>query len=83
MTRPLQLCALMAVSYFIAVLNMRDVSEGSRLGLAVTDVLIASVNFTVVQRVAGAGSPREFVGYVLGGVVGAQLALECSLRGWL
>ena len=83
MTRALQLCAMMAVSYFILVLNTRAIAEGSRVGVALTDITIASVNFFVVQRVAGAASRSEFVAYVVGGLVGSLLALECSLQGWL
>ena len=82
MSRALQLAALMACSYAIAVLNMRAVGDGSRVNLALTDVAIASVNFFVVQRVAAAASRWEFVGCVIGGVLGAQLALEVALR-WL
>jgi hypothetical protein len=82
-SRALQLCALMALSYFLLVLNTRAIAEGSRVGVALSDIAIASANFFILQQVAGAKTRGEFVGYVIGGLVGSLLALEASLRGWL
>lgn len=76
----LQLGALMALSYFILVLNTRAIGAASYRGVAVTDVAIASVNFFVVQKVAAASTVGEFVAYVVGGVTGSLAALYLSTR---
>lgn len=74
---------LMALSYFLLVLNTRAIAGGSYTGTALSDIAIATVNFSIVQRVATARTPRERVAYVAGGLVGSLLALHCSLRGWV
>jgi hypothetical protein len=83
MTSELQIGGAMALSYFMIVLNTRAIAVGSVAGVALTEVLVASVGFFVVQRVADASTLGEFVAYVGGGVLGSLAALALSKRrGW-
>lgn len=74
---------LQCSAYFIITLNMRAVADTNYLWTAVTDVGLAAIAFTSIQRVAAARTREERIAYILGGVLGAQLALlSSSLWSW-
>jgi predicted alpha/beta hydrolase len=78
-TRPvLELALMQFLSYFIVTFNYRAVAEVSYMGTFVTDVLIAALAFSSIKRVAEATTWHERVGYIVGGSIGAQIALFLS-----
>jgi lipopolysaccharide export LptBFGC system permease protein LptF len=67
--------AMMFVNYLLICLNMRYVAKGSYTGVAWSDGLILVLGFTVIQQVAEAHTWAARLGYIGGGIVGAQLGL--------
>jgi hypothetical protein len=78
MKRPAILLGLNATNYLLLVLNYRAVAQGDMLRTLATDLAIAALSFTAIRRIGAASGPAEFVGYVLGGLVGSALALSLS-----
>lgn len=79
LSRPvLELAVMQFLSYFIVTFNYRAVAEVSYSGTFVTDVLIAALSFSSIKRVAEARTWHERIGYIVGGSIGAQIALFLS-----
>lgn len=74
----LELAFIQFLSYFIVTFNYRAVAEVSYVGTFATDILIALLAFFSIKRVAQAGTRQELVGYIVGGCIGAQIALFLS-----
>lgn len=74
----LELAAIQFCSYFILTFNYRAVAEVSYVGTFITDVMIATLSFSSIKRVAQAETWHERVGYVIGGSIGAFIALFLS-----
>lgn len=77
----LLLGALQAVNFLIVAVNMRAVAHARYLWVALTDLAICALNFTIIKRVAEASTVDEFVGYAIGGVCGALAGVWLS-RHW-
>lgn len=78
-SRPvLELAAMQFLSYFIITFNYRAVAEVSYIGTFVTDLMVAALSFSSIKRVAEAESWHERIGYIIGGSIGAQIALFLS-----
>lgn len=74
----LELAVVQFLSYFIVTFNYRAVAEVSYVGTFVTDILIAALTFASIRRVVSATTRHEQVAYVVGGCIGAQVALFLS-----
>ena len=61
--------------YGLIAFNVRALAAGNIPTTVLTDVLIASVSFTVIKRIGEAGKRVEFFGYILGGAFGSVIAL--------
>lgn len=72
------LFVLQFLAYFIVTLNMRAVAEVNYVLTFITDLLIAIIGFTTIKEIINANTRREKIAYVIGGALGAQLALWCS-----
>jgi hypothetical protein len=68
------------LNYLLIYMNYRMVARGSYLGTGITDAIILLINFTVIQRVAAAHSYPAQAGFIIGGVLGAQLGLWLTRR---
>lgn len=64
--------------YMLLTLNYRSIATVRYLETFVTDILIASLVFMSIQRVAKAETLSERVAYICGGACGAVFALWCS-----
>lgn len=74
----LELAVIQFCSYFLLTLNYRAVAEVNYLGTLWSDILIALLTFSSIKRVAAAETHAERIGYVIGGILGAQVALFLS-----
>lgn len=74
----LELTAIQFCAYFLATINYRAVAELSYFGTLWSDLLIALLAFSSIKRVAAAKTQAERIGYVVGGILGAQVALFLS-----
>jgi hypothetical protein len=70
------------VSYCIITVNFRAVAAGHYVWTAVTDLVYAGLAFFIIQRVSHVSTTDAWVGYTLGGVVGAQIGIYMSKRLW-
>lgn len=78
MTRALKLFGLQFCLYFIVTLNMRSVADLNYPLTFLTDVLIGAIGFSTFKELMKAETRNEQVSYILGGALGAQVALVCS-----
>lgn len=68
------------VSYSVLCMNFRAVAEAHYHEAALTDFLIASMNFFVIRKIAQSGDAiHQWIGYVLGSVVGSYLGIYLSV----
>ena len=61
--------------YGLVAFNVRALASGNIPATVITDLLIASVSFTVLRRIGDASRRLDFVGYALGGACGSIIAL--------
>jgi hypothetical protein len=64
--------------YLVITINYRAVVVINYTTTFITDLIIAALAFTSIQRVANATTPAERIAYVLGGAIGALAALKLS-----
>jgi hypothetical protein len=68
------------VLYSVLCMNFRAVAEAHYHEAALTDFLIASMNFFVIRKIAQSGDAiHQWIGYVLGSVVGSYLGIYLSV----
>lgn len=77
-SRAHRLFLIQFASYFLATFNIRAVAGTSYMMTAVTDLAIAGLSFWAIKHVVEAKTRAEQVGYVVGGMCGAQIALLLS-----
>lgn len=73
--------AMQVVQYALITMNYRAVAKGKYLATAVTDLIHATIAFTLIKRIATSDSMVAQFGYVVGGVAGAMLGLYLT-RKW-
>lgn len=69
------------LNFLIAVINMRAIASGRWAMTAVSDFVFCLVSYTLIQRIAHAGSSLELLAYAAGGTVGSLLAMYAT-RHW-
>ena len=68
------------ISYSVLCMNFRAVAEAHYHEAALTDFLIASMNFFVIRKIAQSSDAiHQWIGYVLGSVVGSYLGIYLSI----
>jgi hypothetical protein len=68
------------VLYSILCMNFRAVAEAHYHEAAITDFLIASINFFVIRKIAqSTDTLHQWAGYVTGSVVGAYVGIYLSV----
>jgi hypothetical protein len=78
--KALVLFGLMFVSFFVVTINSKSIAEGSYLWMGLTDGMLTFLNWSILKKVQEAEHLHEKLGYVIGGVLGAQLALFVSIH---
>ena len=70
----LHLFALQFVYYFVVTWNFRVIAQAHYVSIAISDIGVAAVNFTLVRKIANAEGHMARIGYILGGACGSLLA---------
>ena len=66
--------------YSILCINFRAVAQAHYHEAALTDFLIASINFFVIRKIAqSTDALHQWVGYVTGSVIGAYIGIYSSV----
>ena len=65
---------LQFVYYFVATWNFRVIAQAHYASILVSDVCLATVSFTLIQRISKSESNTARAGFVLGGASGSLLA---------
>lgn len=74
------LCIIQIVLYCLLCINYRAISLTHYHEAAISDFLIASMNFFVIRKIAkGDDAVHQWVGYVLGSVAGSYLGIYLSV----
>ncbi len=60
--------------YFVITWNLRVIAQAHYVSIAISDMGVAAVNFTLVKKVASAETHWARIGYILGGACGSLLA---------
>ena len=72
--------AIQIVLYSILCINFRAVAQAHYHEAALTDFLIASINFFVIRKLAqSTDALHQWVGYVTGSVIGAYIGIYLSV----
>lgn len=67
------------VTYGIICVNTRSIAEVNYAAAVTTDVMLASINFMVIRRIAANGDKlHNWIGYVLGSAVGTVVGIKAS-----
>ena len=66
---------MMFLQYAVLTFNIRAVAVSSYWALAVTDLVIATLGFTILKKVEEANGTVDMMGYAIGGTLGAQVAM--------
>lgn len=66
---------LMFIQFGLVTLNFRYIAQGHYLGAVLTDILIASLGWSLLKRVASADTTSERIGYVIGAALGSPLGI--------
>jgi hypothetical protein len=69
------------VNFLIAVINMRAIASGRWAITAASDFVFCLVSYTLIQRIAHAGSTFELLAYAAGGTTGSLAAMWVT-RHW-
>jgi uncharacterized membrane protein YfcA len=73
------LFAIQVIAYTIFCVNYRAVADAHYHTAAVSDFMIASLNFFVIRKIAqGNDHWHQWLGYALGSVVGSYLGIWIS-----
>ena len=71
---------IQVLSYTIWCINFRAVAETHYHTAAISDFMIASINFFVIRKIAhGQDHLHQWAGYALGSVVGSYLGIWISV----
>jgi hypothetical protein len=70
-----QLFVMMFLQYAVITFNIRAVAVSSYWALALTDLVISILGFTILKKVEQANGVIDMAGYALGGTLGAQVAM--------
>ena len=74
------LCITQIVLYSILCMNFRAVAIAHYHEAALTDFLIASLNFFVIKKIAqSTDTLHQWVGYVTGSVIGSYIGIYLSV----
>ena len=76
--KALELFCIQFCYYLLITINYRAVALLNYSATFITDILIASLVFTSIQKVANAESRGERIAYIFGGAIGATIALKLS-----
>jgi hypothetical protein len=72
--------AIQIVLYSILCINFRAVAQAHYHEAALTDFLIASINFFVIRKIAqSTDTLHQWIGYVTGSVIGAYAGIYLSV----
>ena len=72
--------AIQIVLYSILCINFRAVAQAHYHEAALTDFLIASINFFVIRKIAqSTDALHQWIGYVTGSVIGAYIGIYLSV----
>ena len=70
------LCLIQIILYGILCINFRAVASAEYNKAALTDFLIASLNFFVIKKIASSTDAiHQWIGYVLGSIIGSYLGI--------
>lgn len=73
------ICAVQIVAFAILCINIRAVAQADYLTTAVSDGLVAAINFFVIKRIAQTGdSTSQWIGYIVGSVTGSMVGIYIS-----
>ena len=68
------------ILYSILCINFRAVAEAHYHEAALTDFLVASMNFFIIRKIAqSTDALHQWVGYVTGSVIGSYLGIYLSV----
>jgi hypothetical protein len=68
--------------YFFITLNQRGIVEFNYGLVIFTDVIVASMGFFIIKRIANSAEAlHQLAGYVTGGVLGSVLAMYLNQKG--
>ncbi len=71
--------SIQIINYCLITINYRAVAQGNYLLTGVSDFIFASLNFFVIKKIAKSNDTiHQWLGYSLGGVVGALLGIYVS-----
>jgi hypothetical protein len=71
-------------SYFLVTINQRGVVTYDYTSVIITDVMIASLGYFVIKKIASSTDAiHQWAGYVSGGVTGSVIALWLSQHNFL
>jgi len=74
------LCLIQIVLYGLVCINYRSVALANYHEAAITDFIIASMNFFVIKKIAqNTDAAHQWVGYVTGSVLGSYLGIYVSI----
>lgn len=75
----LTLCIIQIISYSLLCINFRAVAQAEYIQSAVSDFMIASLNFFVIKKIAqGQDHTHQWAGYATGSVIGSFLGIYLS-----
>ena len=73
------ICAVQIVAFSILCINIRAVAQADYLTTAVSDGLVAAINFFVIKRISQTeDSINQWIGYIVGSVIGSMLGIYIS-----
>lgn len=73
------LFVIQIISYTIFCINFRAVADAHYHTAALSDFMIASINFFVIRKIAhGQDNLHQWLGYALGSVVGSYVGIWIS-----
>lgn len=70
-----KLFCLMGLQYAVLTVNTAAIAHHNRLWVALTDIVIAGLGFTILKTVEKADTWLQMIAYTAGATSGAQLAL--------
>lgn len=74
------LCVIQIISFGLLCINYRAVALAHYHESALTDFLIASLNFFIIKKIASSNdSFYQWLGYVVGSVLGSYLGIYLSV----
>jgi len=74
----LLLFVMQSLLYTVFIINYRSVAQGQMFWSVGTDVFLASANFFIIRKISKTNDYSDFVGYLLGSVLGTILGIMVS-----